>query len=328
MQESKPAPWHHHDFRAMGSHMSVWIETDDLKTATSAFDRVEALFAGYEQSLSRFRPDSDLSQLNAATGQWAVVSDLLWDVLSLALEMATVTDGRFDPTMLNALEHAGYTTTFEQLKPASEDQQQGPKLSCFGSWPAVAVDADRQAVFLPKGVRVDLGGIAKGFTAQRAVEQIRSYGPCLVDAGGDLAAGAGPEGYPGWPVAIASPWKSELENSFDLCQLWLENHALATSGIDYRVWEHRGRSQHHLMDPCTGMPANTDCVTVSVLAEDAAQAEAWATATLVAGSVAGSEALEAAKLAGLVVTEFGNVLVTPAMQWALQMLPEQQFGPR
>lgn len=320
LNESYPDSWHKTAFRAMGSEIAVWLETADSDAAATAFDQVEALFAANEQALSRFRPDSELSQLNARSGQWVAVSDLLWDVLTLALGMAAITNSRFDPTTLNALEQYGYTISFEQLKRMNRTGQFPNVVPQPGQWTAVELDETRQAVYLPEGVRLDFGGIAKGYTAQQVVDLLAVWGPCLVDAGGDLAAGAAPEGYPGWPVAISTPWTGDDHEPADLFTLWLANQALATSGVDYRHWQQNGRIAHHLIDPAAGQPADTDGLTVTILADDAAQAEAWATATLVAGSSAGMDALLDADLAGLMVLKNGRVLATPPMDQRLQML--------
>lgn len=321
VNESYPGSWQKHAFRAMGCEMAMWLETADSTTAATAFAQVEALFETHEQALSRFRPDSELSQLNARSGQWVAVSDLMWDVLNMALGMAAITNGRFDPTTLNALEQYGYTVSFEQLKRLSRTGQFPTTVPQPGQWTAVALDEARQAVHLPAGLRIDFGGIAKGYTAQQAVELLQNWGPCLVDAGGDLAAGAAPHGYTGWPVAVSAPWTGGESEPDDLFTLWLANQSLATSGIDYRHWQRNGRAAHHLIDPATGQPADTDELTVTILADDAAQTEAWATATLVAGSQAGMAALLDAELAGLMVLGNGRILATPQMDQHLRMMP-------
>lgn len=298
--------------------MAVWLETAGSGAADTAFTHVEALFAANEQTLSRFRSDSELSKLNARSGQWVAVSDLLWDVLVLAIRMAAMTDGRFDPTMLNALEQWGYTDSFEKLARNSRNERPSNVVAFPGQGATVELDERLKAAYLPPGVRVDLGGIAKGYTAQQAVELLRPFGPCLVDAGGDLVAGDGPRGFPGWPVAVGSPWPGEGNEMADLFTAWLANRSLATSGIDYRTWYRNGRAAHHLIDPVTGRPADTDGLTVTILADEAATAEAWATATLVAGSEAGIDALLNADLAGLMVLKNGRVLVTPIMHRYIQ----------
>jgi len=322
IDESRPQSWRRHAFRAMGSEMAVWLETADLDVAATAFAQVEALFAANEQALSRFRQDSELSLLNSYSDQWVIVSDLLWDLLILALGMAAITNGCFDPTTLNALEQYGYTVSFEQLIRIGQQNGGSPDtVAVPGQWTAVGLDEVQKAIFLPDGIRVDLGGIAKGYTAQQAVDELRTLGPCLVDAGGDLVAGAAPHDHPGWPVAVSAPWTGDGHEEADLFTLWLANKALATSGIDYRKWERNDHLVHHLIDPATGRPAATDGLTVTILADDAALAEAWATATLVAGSAAGMAALLDADLAGLMVMENGRVLVTPSMHQHLQMVP-------
>lgn len=318
IKEAHPQDWRPYSFRAMGSKIVVWLETADSGAADTAFTRVEALFAANEHALSRFRPESELSRLNARSGEWVAVSELLWEVLALAISMAAMTDGRFDPTMLNALEQCGYTDSFEKLADSGRANHHSSFVAFPGQWTAVALDEKSQAVCLPPGVRLDLGGIAKGYTAQQAVELMRPFGPCLVDAGGDLAAGDGPAGYPGWPVAVGAPSPGEGHETADLFTAWLANRSLATSGIDYRTWFSNGRVAHHLLDPTTGRPAETAGLTVTILADEAATAEAWATATLIAGSVAGMDALLNADLAGLMVLKDGRILLTPSMHAYIQ----------
>jgi thiamine biosynthesis lipoprotein len=162
-------------------------------------------------------------------------------------------------------------------------------------------------------LRLDFGGIAKGYTAQQAVELLGRWGPCLVNAGGDLTAGLAPLGFSGWPVAIAKPWAGIADHPSDLMTLWLTKGSLATSGVDYRRWRVNGREAHHLIDPRTGSPAQTDLLTASVLACRATEAEAWATAALVAGSEQGLTLLTEAEIAAVLVRTDGQIIVTPAM---------------
>jgi thiamine biosynthesis lipoprotein len=112
-------------------------------------------------------------------------------------------------------------------------------------------------------------------------------------------------------VAVAAP--AAADDAPDLLHLWLAQATLATSGIDYRRWQHNGRTVHHLIDPRTGHPAATDAVAVSVLAPDAATAEGWATAALVAGRDEGLALLARQGLAGAVVDRQHQLVLTPAM---------------
>jgi FAD:protein FMN transferase len=321
----EPACWPVHEFRAMGSSMSVRLALP-AHEAVQHFSRVVAHFAEAERRFSRFDPQSELSEVNRRAGGWQAVSPPLWGLLATALEMAAATGGLFDPTMLVAIESAGYTRTFAELAGLAKvaeladraifsSEEQRPSR---GNWQAIRRRPATHEIYLPPGTGLDFGGIAKGVVAAEVVEWLREVGPCLIDAGGDLVAGAAPPGWPGWPVAIAAPQgageiAAGVEQK-DLALVWLAEAALATSGTDYRRWQHRGQVMHHILDPRSGEPAQSDLVTVTVMAGRAAQAEAWAKAALILGLHAGVAALDAEPLGALLVHQDGTVVMTPALQ--------------
>ncbi|MDT8305130.1 MAG: FAD:protein FMN transferase [Anaerolineae bacterium] len=305
--------WASHHFRAMGSEIGIWLDAP-AAVAAPAFRRVEALFEEMEATLSRFRPESELMRLNGQRQQFVRVSPQLWAVADAALSVAAETGGLFDPTVLPALVAAGYDRDFSALdgRPSEsgvEAQKRYPSL-----WRQVRRDRQRRALWLPAGAALDLGGIAKGYTASLAVRLLAEVGPSLVDAGGDITAGSAPRGLPGWPIAIAKPGPHADE---DLVQLWLAEATVATSGIDYRHWQANGRQAHHVIDPRHGAPAQTDLLAVSVLAVDAVTAEGWATAALVAGRRTAYRLLSKRKLAAVLVARSGTVQITPAMEACL-----------
>ena len=249
-------------FRAMGTEIEVLLDADSdapLAEAEQELRRLESL-------LSRFLPESELSRLNAA-GSLDVGPELL-ELAELALAARERTGGRFDPTVHDALVAAGYDRSFDLLDPASRPvDAEGAR--CGG-----AVDVDRGAgrIALEPGYRIDLGGIAKGWAADRVVAFLSGAGPALVNAGGDVsAAGAA------WPVGVETPAGA--------LTLELRQGGLATSGTDRRRWIQAGRERHHLIDPGTGEPAAGDLLTVTVAADSAAEAEVLATSLFLAGSV-------------------------------------------
>jgi thiamine biosynthesis lipoprotein len=135
------------------------------------------------------------------------------------------------------------------------------------AWRGIGLDRERRTVWLPAGVSIDLGGLAKGWAADLIAR--RSTHPVLVDAGGDLAvSGPLPDGGP-WPIAIGDPFEPRA----NLATVALLAGGVATSGRDYRVWRQGGELRHHLIDPRTGRPAVTDVLTVSVVAPSALLAE-------------------------------------------------------
>ncbi len=299
----------------MGSEMGVWLQLADGDAAERLLRGAAALFNEAERRLSRFDPDSELSRLNERPDEWVEVSRPLWRVMTRALQLAEETGGLFDPTLLDAMLAAGYDRPFDPAWRGGNGHVAADAPPLFGQWQLVERDGARRALRLSHGARLDLGGIAKGFTARQVVDWLSVWGPCLVDAGGDLSAGDGPAGESGWPVAVAAPSGMTAGDTPDrpALHLWLSNATLATSGVDYRWWLSGGRRHHHVIDPRTGHAAETDLLTATVLSADAARAEAWATALLVAGQTTALYRADQHDLPVALFAADGRLNHTPAM---------------
>ena len=271
-----------HAFRAMGTTVELVVEADE---ASSELAAGEAEFERLEQVMSRFRPDSELSQLNRQG--WIEASADLAHVVELAVAARERTGGAFDPTVHNAVETAGYDRTFMELPDDAPDD--GGFAACGGR---VVVEGRR--IELEDGFAIDLGGIGKGFAAERVAERLALAGPCLVDAGGDIAVRGVPEAG-AWSVAVD-----------DDLTLGVVAGGIATSGRDRRIWRRGGRERHHLIDPATGRPSETDLLRVTVVAPDAVEAEVLAKALFLGGSTAAS----ATDVPAVLVTEDGRRLTT------------------
>lgn len=272
-----------HRFRAMGTDIELLVEADDAARALAA---AEAEFHRLEALLTRFRPDSELSRLNA-TGSLAAGPDLL-RVVELALAARERTGGRFDITIHDALLAAGYDRSFELLSPDDESPA-GPVPSSRGR-----VEIADSVISLRGGARIDLGGCGKGYACERAAEVLATAGPCLVNAGGDIATRDG-----AWRVAVETPdgpLTLELSGS---C-------ALATSGRDSRRWRRAEREMHHIIDPTTGEPSTSDLLRVTVVARDAVEAEVTAKALFLAGSEAARREADELAIPAVLVTENGR----------------------
>ncbi len=242
-------------FPAMGTQVELFIDSEPSAESELAFARAEQEFERLEALLSRFRPDSELSALNRSGALDA--GDDLVTVTRLAVEARERTGGRFDPTVHDALVAAGYDRTFDEVAPEGEAQ---PARACGGK-----IRIDRRRIELEPGFRLDLGGIAKGYAVDRACALLDRAGPCLVNAGGDIA-GRGRL----WPVGV--------ETGDGSLTLGLQDGALATSGRDRRRWQRDGIEAHHLIDPDTGRPAESDLLRVTVVAPTAVDAEVLAKA--------------------------------------------------
>lgn len=295
-------------FRAMDCDMLAALAQDG-PAAQARLARVPTWFAVWERRLSRFQPGSELSRLNARAGTTVPASSTLRDVVRVALDAARASDGLVTPTLLDQLELAGYDRSFSALTDVelTGDLPGGmPRVPDPGGWRRIELDDGNGTMCLPAGIRIDLGGGAKGWAADRAARLLSRHGPALVDAGGDIAASAPPPGEPGWPVAVADP--RVPDGSLDL--VCLERGGLATSGRDRRRWQRGGRWLHHLIDPLTGLPAATDVLTATVVAASAATAEMATKTVLLLGAARGIAWLERRGLGGIVVRESGELVTS------------------
>lgn len=278
-------------FRAMNTQVDVTIESSS--PPLGAFLSLRLLFERQEARFSRFRESSMLSTLNR-TGE--VTDEGFARVCRLALEASRFTGGLYNAMVLRALAEAGYSRTFDEIAGGDPRRQAVP-----GAEECLAVDGDRVTL---DGGGLDLGGIVKGWTVDLGIELLReSYPNVFLNAGGDLRCSGCEEGHDGWLVSLAAepgdatPWEGEMRG------------ALATSTTRKRRWTTRsGALAHHLIDPRTGLPANSPYGQVSVWGGETWRAEVWAKAVLIGGT----DALEACAVAGhrvLATTKKGTVVV-------------------
>jgi FAD:protein FMN transferase len=265
-----------HRFDAMGTWVECFVESPPTAELASAFDAVQDEFARLEAMLSRFRPESELSRLNRERSIEA--SEELRELVALAVDAREQTGGRFDPTLHDAVVAAGYDRTFEELV---DDGTETPPASGGGE---LTIRGNR--IELGPNASLDLGGIAKGYAADRCVPLLAAHGPALVNAGGDLAI-SGPRAQGRrWPVAVEVP--------SGLLTVELDEGGLATSGRNRRRWRRGGEERHHLIDPRTLRPAEGGPLSVTVAAASATSAEILSKALFLADD----PELEA-KLAGM-----------------------------
>jgi len=278
-------------FPAMGTEVELLVDAT-CPGVEAALDAAETEVHRLEALLSRFRPDSELARLNAH-GVLEAGPDLR-RVLEHALAARERTGGRFDPTVHDAVTAAGYDRTFALVERDSDSPAAPPRAAGGG----IRIDGSR--VELDPGVRIDLGGIAKGYAAERAAELLAAAGPCLVNAGGDVATRGGR-----WPIGV--------ETADGSLTLELAGGGLATSGRDRRRWRRGGVEQHHLIDPCTGAPAESDLLRVTAVGCDAVEAEVVAKSLFLAGAERAAAEAEAAGMTAVLVTADGRSLFTGAL---------------
>jgi thiamine biosynthesis lipoprotein len=267
------------EFRAMNTHILLAAEGSPQATR-AGFARAQAFIQASEQRFSRFLEQSELTALNRRSGDWFAASDDLFSVVAQAARLQRQTGGLFEPAVLDALEQAGYDRSMEEIR--AYGVSTAPVL--FRARPRsiaeALLDAEHRQIYLPVGLRLDLGGIAKGWIAERAAQLLAEDFPaCAVDAGGDAYMMGLPRGESGWPLTLEDP----LDESRAVAILRLPPGAAATSAVTKRRWWKDGAPQHHLIDPRTQLPTASEWLSVTVLAPHLAEAEAYAKSLLIAG---------------------------------------------
>jgi thiamine biosynthesis lipoprotein len=248
-------------------------------TRAATFGR--GLAAEWERRFSRFRPDSHLAHLNAAGGRPLCVDDAFLDVLDMARSAVRRTGGRFDPSILPALEAAGYDRSIEHVRAMPRAVAEAPRPGMgLAAWEQVGIDRERGEVTLPPAMRIDLGGLAKGAFVDAFAGELAAWPGGCVDAGGDLQLWGVPPDGECWTIGIEDPFALER----DLCVVEMRAAAagVATSGTYRRHWQAGDRIAHHLIDPRHGVPVEDTVRSVTAIAPDAATADVAAKALLIA----------------------------------------------
>ncbi len=263
-------------FRVMASGVQIILVDAPDDAANQAEQQLHQL----EELWSRFIEDSDITRLNLYSGRPIAVSEQTILLLETMTQAWRMTGGSYDPTVLPAIMHAGYTNSIED--PAQYTRLPKSHPSAKNRMDRVLLDKPANTAMLPLGMALDPGGIGKGLAADLvAAELIRNGASgALVSIGGDIAMLGTPPSRDGWHVFIEDP----LDSSTDLATLGVSGGGVATSSTLTRRWVHAGTERHHVIDPRTGIESTTDLVAVTVIAQCAWHAEVHATAALVAGS--------------------------------------------
>jgi FAD:protein FMN transferase len=303
-----------HSFPAMGGTVEVQLVGQPAQEVRD----IEALFADYEQVMSRFLPWSELSALNASAPEPFVASSRLFDVVREALDWTRATGGVFDPTVIDVLNGIGYDRTFELLRDAPRAPRAGAQQP--RRWQSIGLDEETRTITLPEGVAIDLGGIGKGYTVDRAAEKLGPGATAIVNASGDLRAiGSGPNGA-GWRIGVQDPFAPEEH----FAVLVVSDRAVATSGSARRQW-HVGQTRyHHLIDARSLTSSGSDLLTVTVIAESATEADVLAKVAFLLGSAQGLALLERFGVEAIGVRRDGHSAATTGIERYLAGVPDGQ----
>ena len=257
---------------------SVVFGVTEPRRLTAARAILDQVLADVEQAASRFRPGTEILQVNKLAGQGPLpISPMLADLVAHALWAADVTDGACDPTVADALVALGYDRDFDEID-AGAPANARPTPGTAG----ILLDPERRALLLPAGTHLDLGATAKARAADMAAvaiaEQLETG--VLVDIGGDLRA-AGPPPPGGWRVGITASARNPLGVIEEVVAITAGGVASSSSVV--RSWTAGDDRRHHIVDPRTGSSATTSFSLVTVAAPTCVEANAFSTAAVVWG---------------------------------------------
>lgn len=288
---------------AMGGRFAIHLDADG-RAGEAGRDsrRVVARIDRWAARITRHTETSDLAMLNSDPSASVAVRPVLAAALLAGMAASDASEGFADMTLLDA-------------RLAAEGKSDVVAASRLGEWQIVRRPRGAAVIRRPFGLRFDLGGVGKGWIADRALALLSSWPSAVVDADGDLAARCAPGEC--WEIGIGDP----RSHGANLAVLRLAaapggaptRWGVATSGTSIHRWKVGGAVSHHLIDPRTGLPAETDVVQATVVAETALRAEALAKAAVIAGSVEGFALLERARVRGAVLlTTRDEVQALPA----------------
>ncbi len=279
-----------------------------VKLVASARADLHALHAGIQTQLDRvvaqmstWETTSDISRFNRAPAQsWHALPADFFTVLSCAMEIARDSDGAYDPTIGPLVAAWGFG--------AAQGKQEIPTIETRTDararvgWRQLVLRSETRLAYQVGNIALDLSAIAKGYGVDLVVSHLRARGvvAALVEVGGELLGyGCKPDGS-AWQVLVeASP---DAVSDCEPCVIVLDGNAVATSGDHWHAFEQAGMSYSHTLDPHSGKPVERAAAAVTVIADEAMRADAWATAMTVLGAEAGLVLAQARNLAVRFVT--------------------------
>lgn len=297
-------------FKAMGTTINLRIDGAPAQRAQSLLASGRQFIEGFDAALSRFRAGSELTRINGDRTETVPVSWLMGEFVTAALWAAQASDGLVDPTLIPALERAGYADSRADASPANlalaleeAPARRAAHPDSARRWREFTYDRVERELTRPAGLTLDSGGCGKGLAADLLARNwTLALGPradFTVDCGGDIRFG--PRGNRWGYVNVEEPFGGRA------LPLTTAGGAVATTSIRNRIWRgDDGAPSHHLIDPSTGRPAWTGAVAVTALAPTALVAETMAKVAFLRGPDGARETLAAAD-GGVIVLDDGTV---------------------
>ncbi len=302
----------------MGSPLRLLLVGLDEEEAAAAWDVASDDIEVSEATMSRFRPTSELTALNAFAGRGLVVSPRLYRAVAAARRAWRLTGGSFDPRVASDLERLGYrSAALPRSVVANESGGPGASVAALPATPTERADrpwmqGDPCACVLAIEEPIDLGGIGKGLALRWAWHAMALATPrvtgALLEAGGDMICGGLPAVGDRWEILIDDP----MAPGTPVAAVEIGGGAISTSASTVNRWAAPDRTVvHHLIDPRIGTPVDRGILQVTVAGPDPAWTEVWCKVLYLAGAAEVEREARRRGLAAWWVEEDGTFRMTP-----------------
>ncbi len=297
----------------LDTFVTITVTADSQDTADIAIENSFDVIERFGNLVNFFSDESELSAINRNAGIRAVrVSPETLDVMEKALFVSEKSGGAFDPTIGPEIKLWDF---LNKTKPSDAEIKKNLPLVNYKN---IIIDRGKSTVFLKKkNMLLDLGGIAKGYAADLAVQALKQKGISagLVAVAGDIKAfGLKPDKKP-WVVGIKNPRQKSNDDEL-IARIQLSGKAISTSGDYERYFIMDGRRFHHLLTPQTGYPASA-CRSVSVISDEGAIADGFSTALFILGPEKGLELAKKMGMDAMIINDKGAIHTTPGLEGKL-----------
>lgn len=285
----------------VGFYFDTVVTATLYGTPEGTLDEIWAACDRYEKLLSKTIEGSDVWRINHAEGQAVTVDPETWSILHRAREISAMTEGAFAVTIAPLSAMWDFTGGTNRMPTDDERLSALPLVD-----DSAILLGDNYTVTLPRGMEIDLGGIAKGYIADQvaALVKDKASGAILSLGGNVYVLGGKPDGTP-YNVGIRNPLG---DASSVLAVVATTDCSVVTSGIYERQFTLDGVTYHHILDPADGLPSRSDLASATIISTSSMDADALATACIVLGSEKALTLLEQQGISGVLVTREGKIL--------------------
>lgn len=312
----------------MDTFCSITVVSSSREKAEEAIEAGFAEIKKLEILINYFSADSELSEINRSAGIKPVrVSKDTMDLINKTLQITRASHGAFDPSIAPLIKLWDFSRQNKKPSvPANNYIRNAMQLVDFEK---VQINNKTSEVYLKeKEMEIDLGGIAKGYAADRAADAVKNKGikSGLIAVAGDIMGFGLNSTGKAWKVGIQNPRpETESEKPWEdiIASLWLEDRAISTSGDYQRFFFQNGKRYHHILDPETGYPAESDLISVTVIAHEGYVADGLSTAVFVLGAKKGLELINTMGIDAVLVDANRKVLVTENLKDKIDLLDER-----